>query len=566
MKSKVFEGEHYSENFIQSCFNALKSTTGIPESLVLGGDGRYLCDIVAHKVIQIAAANGVRRVVVGQHALMSTPAVSAVIRSHASKPGGGFILTASHNSGGPENDFGMKYNASNGGPAPEKLTNLIYEKTTQITEYYTTVQGQPVDIDKLGVYEFTSTCTVEVIDSVAIYSDLMASIFDFAAIKALIQRSDFSLQFDAMHGVAGPYARGILVGILGASPDSVKNADPKPDFAGGHPDPNLTYAKELVKAMGLASDGTPLDPAPASVPSFGAACDGDADRNMILGGRFFVTPSDSVAILAAHANDVIPYVKSAGGLKAVARSMPTSAALDRVAHAKGLPFFEVPTGWKFFGNLMDSHALFNGKDYTPLLCGEESFGTGSSHVREKDGLWAVLAWLSLIAFVNRATPIGQLVTVKQIVEQHWATYGRNYYRRYDYEEVDLAGAKSLMNYMRSLSPAAVPSLPSGATVTTLDDFMYTDPVDASVSKEQGIRVIYSDGSRFVFRLSGTGSVGATVRLYLEQYVPAADVKATLATGAALADTGIVLEPLVAIAVSTAKIEEFTQRKGPTVIT
>jgi phosphoglucomutase len=566
LRKKVthFQQENYIENFVQATFNALAKTDGIPEVLALGGDGRYLSEEASQIIVRMAAANGVKRIVVGVKTLISTPAVSAVIRTHPSKPTGAFILTASHNPGGPKNDFGMKYNGANGGPAPEKFTNLIYDESVALKTYKILEGTQDVDFSKPSTHKVSDSCVVEVIDTVSLYADMMATIFDFEAIKKLLSRKDFAIHFDAMHGVAGPYARRILVDMLGADAKSVHNADPQPDFAGGHPDPNLTYAHDLVAAMGLNADGTVRKDAPANVPAFGAACDGDADRNMVLGGRFFVSPSDSVAVIAANASS-IPYFKK-NGLKALARSMPTSGALDLVAKKLGVPFFEVPTGWKFFGNLMDSKPLFSGKDYEPLICGEESFGTGSSHVREKDGLWAVLCWLNILADRNRETTDGKLITVQAIVEEHWATYGRNYYCRFDYEEVDAKGANELMDALRSIDKTTIAPLPSGVKVATADDFCYKDSVDGSSSLKQGVRIIYEDGSRFVLRLSGTGSVGATIRLYLEQYVSADEVKAMLKQPGGVRPSGEALAPLVDIALRTAKIEQYTGRKEPTVIT
>ncbi|XP_052881005.1 phosphoglucomutase, cytoplasmic-like isoform X3 [Gossypium arboreum] len=436
-KVKVFIQPHYLQNFVQSTFNALTPEKVRGATLVVSGDGRYLSKDAIQIIIKMSAANGVRRVWVGQNGLLSTPAVSAVIRERVgvdgSRANGAFILTASHNPGGPHEDFGIKYNMENGGPAPEAITDKIFENTKTITEYLIAEDLPNIDISTIGVANFLGPegqFDVEVFDSAGDYVKLMKSIFDFELICKLLSSSKFTFCYDALHGVAGAYAHRIFVEELGAQESSLLNCVPKEDFGGGHPDPNLTYAKELVARMGLGKSDSAVDP-----PEFGAAADGDADRNMILGKRFFVTPSDSVAIIAANAVDAIPYFSS--GLKGVARSMPTSAALDVVAKNLNLKFFEVPTGWKFFGNLMDAGLC--------SICGEESFGTGSDHIREKDGIWAVLAWLSILAFKNKENLNGdKLVTVEDIVRQHWAIHGRHYYTRYDYENVDAGAAKDLM--------------------------------------------------------------------------------------------------------------------------
>ncbi|KAG9146164.1 hypothetical protein Leryth_007883 [Lithospermum erythrorhizon] len=471
-----------------------------------------------------------------------------------SKANGSFILTASHNPGGPHEDFGIKYNMENGGPAPESVTNKIYENTTSISEYLI-AEGLPdVDISVTGVSSFggpEGQFDVDVFDSATDYVKLMKSIFDFQSIQKLISNPKFSFCYDALHGVAGAYANRIFVEELGAQGSSLLNCVPKEDFGGGHPDPNLTYAKELVARMGLGNTDSGVEP-----PEFGAAADGDADRNMVLGKRFFVTPSDSVAIIAANAVESIPYFS--GGLKGVARSMPTSAALDVVAKNLNLKFFEVPTGWKFFGNLMDAGMC--------SVCGEESFGTGSDHIREKDGIWAVLAWLSILAYKNKDNHNGdKLVSVEDIVRQHWATYGRHYYTRYDYENVDASAAKDLMDHLVQLQSNLdqVNTIISGirsdvSNVVNADEFEYKDPVDGSISKHQGIRYLFADGSRLVFRLSGTGSEGATIRLYIEQYE-----KDSSKTGRESADA---LAPLVEVALNLSKMEAFTGRSVPTVIT
>ncbi|GAA0155244.1 mutase [Lithospermum erythrorhizon] len=557
-KVKVFKQPHYLENFVQATFNALGADNVRGATLVVSGDGRYYSKDAIQIIIKMSAANGVRRVWVGQNGLLSTPAVSCVIRERVghdgSKANGSFILTASHNPGGPNEDFGIKYNMENGGPAPESVTNKIYENTTSIKEYLI-AEGLPdVDISVTGVSSFggpEGQFEVDVFDSATDYVKLMKSIFDFQSIQKLIANPKFSFCYDALHGVAGAYAKRIFVEELGAQESSLLNCVPKEDFGGGHPDPNLTYAKELVERMGLGKTDSGIEP-----PEFGAAADGDADRNMVLGKRFFVTPSDSVAIIAANAVESIPYFS--GGLKGVARSMPTSAALDVVANHLNLKFFEVPTGWKFFGNLMDAGMC--------SVCGEESFGTGSDHIREKDGIWAVLAWLSILAYKNKDNHNGdKLVSVEDIVRQHWATYGRHYYTRYDYENVDASGAKDLMANLVNLQTnldevnKIVSGIRSGVSnVVNADEFEYKDPVDGSISKHQGIRYLFADGSRLVFRLSGTGSEGATIRLYIEQYE-----KDSSKIGRELHDA---LAPLVEVALKLSKMEEFTGRSAPTVIT
>ncbi|XP_034573833.1 phosphoglucomutase, cytoplasmic 2 [Setaria viridis] len=558
-KVTVFQQPHYLQNFVQSTFNALPAKEVKGATIVVSGDGRYFSKDAVQIITKMAAANGLRRVWVGQNSLMSTPAVSAVIRERigedGSKATGAFILTASHNPGGPTEDFGIKYNMGNGGPAPESVTDKIFSNTTTISEYLISEDLPDVDISEIGVSSFSGPegpFDVEVFDSSVDYIKLMKSIFDFEAIKKLLTSPKFTFCYDALHGVAGAYAKHIFVEELGADESSLLNCVPKEDFGGGHPDPNLTYAKELVERMGLGKSSSNVEP-----PEFGAAADGDADRNMILGKRFFVTPSDSVAIIAANAVQSIPYFAS--GLKGVARSMPTSAALDVVAKNLNLKFFEVPTGWKFFGNLMDAGMC--------SICGEESFGTGSDHIREKDGIWAVLAWLSILAFKNKDNLGGgdKLVSVEDIVRQHWATYGRHYYTRYDYENVDAGAAKELMANLVSMQSSLsdvnklIKEIRSDVSeVVAADEFEYQDPVDGSVSKHQGIRYLFGDGSRLVFRLSGTGSVGATIRVYIEQYE-----KDSSKTGRESSDA---LAPLVDVALKLSKMQEYTGRSAPTVIT
>ena len=522
-KVTVFQQPGYLENFVQAIFDSLEGIPG--QTLVLGGDGRYFNDVAIQTIIRMAAANGLKRVLVGQHGILSTPAASCVIRKH--RAFGGIILSASHNPGGPDGDFGIKYNTGNGGPAPEKITEAIYANTLTITRTLT-LAAPDVDLATQGTTQ-VGDMTVEVIDAVADHADLLATLFDFGQIGALLRSPDFRMCFDAMHAVTGPYAREIFIERLGAPAASVMNGIALPDFGGGHPDPNPTYAEDLMKVMNAAD----------AAPDFGAASDGDGDRNMIVGRRFIVTPSDSLAVLAANARLVPGY---AAGLKGVARSMPTSAAVDRVAAALGINCFETPTGWKFFGNLLDAGEV--------TLCGEESAGTGSDHVREKDGLWAVLFWLNIIAVRGES--------VEAIVRDHWQRFGRNFYSRHDYEGVDSAAANSLMTHLRA-QLATLPGQRFGdAHITSADDFAYTDPIDGSVSTAQGIRIGLADGSRIVFRLSGTGTEGATLRVYLERYEADA-AKHDVETQQALGN-------LIALADRLAGIRERTGREAPTVIT
>jgi len=543
---KEVKQEHYLANFVQCIFDSLPSNELTGSTLVLSGDGRYYNKEAAVLILRMAAANGVKKIITGEDAIMSTPCVSGVIRS--TKSYGGIILTASHNPGGPDADFGIKYNCSNGGPAPESLTDAMFARSKSISQYKIARQSPPASIlSSIGTQHF-GPLEVQVISAPKAYAELMESIFDFAGLRALVARKDFRFVYDAMNGVAGPFAREIFLNKLGASADSLINAVPKEDFGGCHPDPNLTYAEELVKIMGVDATGAPLPGVdPKSVPDFGAAADGDADRNMVLGRQFFVTPSDSVAIIAANAQRAIPYFKT--GVKGVARSMPTSAALDKVAAKLGLKCYEVPTGWKFFGNLMDAGSL--------SVCGEESFGTGSDHIREKDGVWAVLAWMSILRLHN-PDDSKPLVSVQEIVEQHWALYGRNYYCRYDYESVDSAQAAQLMAELVTLTSTAKGTKWGDFTVDHADEFTYTDPVDQSVSAHQGIRFLMTDGSRVIFRLSGTGSVGATIRMYVEKYeTDGSKLKQPSAQA---------LAPLIALAVEKCKMKEICGRDKPTVIT
>jgi phosphoglucomutase len=517
----VFSQPNYVENFVQSIFDSLEGIKG--KTLVLGGDGRFYNDVAIQKIIRIASANGFGAVLVGQGGILSTPAASHVIRHH--RAFGGLILSASHNPGGPDGDFGIKYNVSNGGPAPEKITDAVFARSKEIDRYLI-VDAPDVDLSRIGT-QHSAGMVVEVIDPVADYAALMETLFDFDKIRAMFA-AGFTMRFDAMHAVTGPYAHKILEGILGAPAGTVVNGTPSPDFGGGHPDPNLVYARELYDLM--MSD---------KAPDFGAASDGDGDRNLIIGRNRFVTPSDSLAILAANAPHAPGY---AAGIAGIARSMPTSAAADRVAEKLGIEMHETPTGWKFFGNLLDAGRV--------TICGEESAGTGSNHVREKDGLWAVLLWLNVLAARQQS--------VDMIVQDHWATYGRNYYTRHDYEEVEAAPANALMDDLRAKLPSLVGQSLEGRPVTYADDFTYHDPVDGSTSGKQGVRIGFADGSRIVVRLSGTGTVGATLRLYLERYEPP--------HGQHDLDTQSALSPLISIADSVAGIKARTGRDTPSVIT
>jgi phosphoglucomutase len=521
----TFQQPHYLENFVQSIFDTVAAPLGA--TLVLGGDGRYYNREAIQIILKMAAANGFGRVMVGKGGILSTPAASCMIRKYQTY--GGIVLSASHNPGGPDGDFGIKYNTTNGGPAPEKVTEAIYTASKQITRYRIAEASDAapeIELDTLGDSKL-GDMIVSVIDPVGDYADLMESLFDFAAIRRLLS-DGFRIKFDAMHAVTGPYAREIFVRRLGASADSVINAEPLTDFGGGHPDPNLTYAHELVEA--LYGD---------NAPDFGAASDGDGDRNMILGKHFFVNPSDSLAVIAANAH-LVPGYKQ--GLAGIARSMPTSAAADRVAAALNIPCYETPTGWKFFGNLMDAGKV--------TLCGEESFGTSSSHIREKDGLWAVLFWLNILA--ARKQP------VETIMREHWARFGRNVYSRHDYEGIPTDAANGVMQLLHDRF-ADLPGEQFGSyQVLFCDDFSYTDPVDGSISTGQGVRVGFTDGSRIVFRLSGTGTEGATLRIYLESFEP--DIsKHHLDAQEALAK-------LINIALQLSELHKRTGRDKPTVIT
>jgi len=520
-KVRIFQQPHYLENFIQSTFDVIGDFAG--QTLVVGGDGRFYNRQAIQTILKMAAANGFGRVLVGQGGILSTPAASHLIRKNSAF--GGLILSASHNPAGPDDDFGIKYNIGNGGPAPEGVTEAIFARSRAIDKY-NILDAEDIPLD-MPCSRRVGNMWVEVIDPVEDYADLMQTLFDFGAIRELLA-GGFTMKFDAMHAVTGPYARHIIEGLLDAAPGTVINGDPKEDFGGGHPDPNLTYAHELVETL-YADDG----------PDFGAASDGDGDRNMILGKHFFVTPSDSLAVLAANAHLVPGY---RNGLAGVARSMPTSAAVDRVAESLDMECFETPTGWKFFGNLMDAGRV--------TLCGEESFGTGSSHVREKDGLWAVLFWLNILAARQQG--------VETIMREHWATYGRNFYSRHDYEGVDTGSATAMMNHLRSQFSALAGRHLANRIVKVCDDFSYTDPVDGSESKGQGIRIMFEDGSRIVFRLSGTGTQGATIRIYFESF------EADLARHSQ--DAQQALADLISAARELSEIHQRTGRDHPTVIT
>jgi phosphoglucomutase len=523
-KTRVFMQPHYVENFVQSVFDAVRETCGGDfrnEALVVGGDGRYFNRAAIQTIVCVAAANGFRHVRVGRGGILSTPAMSAVIRRRGAL--GGLVLSASHNPGGIDGDFGIKYNVRNGGPAPESVTERVYALTLKISRYLT-LQASDIDLDHEHTVAVGGT-EVTVFDPLADYTALMEEIFDFDALRALF-RKGFRMAFDAMHGVTGPYAHHILERRLGAPEGTVSRGQPLEDFGGLHPDPNQVHAADLVALMRRPD-----------APDMGAACDGDGDRNMILGRNFFVSPGDSLAVIAEQARACIPGYRT--GLTGVARSMPTSTAVDRVARSQGIPCFETPTGWKFFGNLMDAEMC--------TLCGEESFGTGSDHVREKDGLWAVLCWLSILA--SNGKPLAT------VVEDHWRRFGRSYYQRHDFENLNPQVASAMMEDLRRKLPALVATSLADSVVALADDFSYTDPVDGSVSTQQGLRILLADGSRIICRLSGTGTEGATLRLYLE---------------GCRADGGLpihqVLDPLLRAALDLLQMQERTGRERATVIT
>ena len=524
LRKKVtqFQQTGYLENFVQSVFNTIAPCHG--KKLVIGGDGRFYNREAIQIIIRMAIANGFTHLLIGKGGILSTPAASCVIRKNEAC--GGIILSASHNPGGPDEDFGIKFNGENGGPAPEKLTEAIFQQTLSISQYQT-IESDDIDLDKIGTLQ-VGDVNIEIIDPVADYADMMEAMFDFKAMKNLLSNGEFRMCFDAMHAVNGPYAKEIIEKRLGAPQGTVINGVPLTDFGGGHPDPNLVHAHELVD---LLHGDDPLD--------FGAASDGDGDRNMVLGKAFYINPCDSLAILTANAQCVPAYAK---GISGVARSMPTSRAVDRVAKAMNIPCFETPTGWKFFGNLLDAGKI--------TLCGEESFGTGSDHVREKDGLWAVLFWLNLIAVKNKP--------VSEIVKEHWAEYGRDYFTRHDYEAVDSANAHEMIKQLKD----KISSLPgqsfAGVEVESADDFQYIDPVDNSKTTAQGVRIYLKNGGRLVFRLSGTGTQGATLRVYLDSYQHDPEQLEQ--------ETQIALETLIQIAEDVAGINQFTGRTKPDVIT
>ncbi len=515
-KVRVFQQPNYAENFVQAVFDVVEDKEGA--TLVIGGDGRFLNREVIQIAIRMAAANGFARVLVGQGGILSTPAASHLIRKRGAI--GGLILSASHNPGGPDEDFGIKYNISNGGPAPEKVTEAIHARTLSIDRWLS-VDAADVDLDTIGTTA-VGGMPVEVVDPVADYAALMEELFDFEAIRS----AKLTMAFDAMSAVTGPYATEILENRLGFAPGTVRNGTPLPDFGGHHPDPNLVHARDLHDTM-MAEDA----------PDFGAASDGDGDRNLVIGRGRFITPSDSLAMLAANAHLAPGYRR---GLKGIARSMPTSAAADRVAAKLGIPAYETPTGWKFFGNLLDAGMA--------TICGEESAGTGSDHVREKDGLWAVLLWLNILAATGKS--------VEEIARDHWATYGRNYYARHDYEGVDSARADALMAELRGKLADLPGTTLAGLTIEAADDFAYVDPTDHSVSRNQGIRILFEGGSRVVLRLSGTGTSGATLRVYLERYSPD-DLDR---------DTTEMLADIVQAADQIAGIVRHTGRTEPDVVT
>lgn len=519
-KTRVFMQEHYLENFVQSVLDAVRDGDGFAnKTLAVGGDGRYYNREAIQTIVRLAAGNGFGRVVIGRGGLLSTPAMSAVIRRRGLY--GGLILSASHNPGGIDEDFGIKYNISNGGPAPEQVTNLIYENTLKISEYWI-IKHPDIDIDTLGTTTVGET-VVEVIDPLEDYVAVMEEIFDFEALRRLFDRG-LRMLFDAMHGVTGPYAKRLFVEMLGAPDGSVINGIPLEDFGGGHADPNLVYAAELVRRL-WQEDG----------PDFGAASDGDGDRNLILGRQCFVTPGDSLAIIAEYAQNIPGY---RAGLAGIARSMPTSTAADRVAADLGIPLYETPTGWKFFGNLMDAGLC--------TICGEESFGTGSNHIREKDGLWAVLCWLSILAHTGKS--------VSEIVRTHWQRYGRSYYQRHDFEGLDQKAAAEMLSDFSSRLPHLSGTI-GGQRIVKADDFAYTDPVDGSSTTRQGIRLLLEDGSRVVLRLSGTGTAGATLRMYLESY--RRDYQQ---------DVDRILAPLASDTIAIIELEERCGRREPDVRT
>jgi len=529
LRKKVaqFQQTGYLENFVQATFNTIAPCTG--KTIVLGGDGRFYNREAIQVIIAMAIANGFSRILVGKGGILSTPAASCVIRKN--KACGGVILSASHNPGGPDEDFGIKFNGENGGPASEKMTDAIFQQTLSL-DHYRIIDLKDIELDQLGTSTIAQT-RIEIIDPVSDYANLMESMFDFNLMKSLFKYGGFRMCFDAMHAVNGPYAKEILENRLGAPVGTVINGIPLTDFGGGHPDPNLVHAHELVRLMNSVE---PLD--------FGAASDGDGDRNMVLGKAFYINPCDSLAVLTANADCIPAYAK---GILGVARSMPTSRAVDRVAKVMNIPCYETPTGWKFFGNLLDAGKI--------TLCGEESFGTGSSHIREKDGLWAVLFWLNLIAV--KKNPISE------IVKKHWLKFGRDYFTRHDYEGLDPDNAQKMMSQLKE----RIPSLPGHTfadnqnielKIESADDFQYSDPVDNSETNGQGVRLYFNNGGRIVFRLSGTGTQGATLRVYIDCYQNDPERLAQETQGA--------LSELIKMAEILADIKQFTGKAKPDVIT
>lgn len=522
-KVSVFEQPHYLANFVQAIFDSLPAEQ--KQTLVIGGDGRYFNREAIQTIVRIAIANGYKHLYIGQDSLLSTPAASVIIRRY--KLNGGIILSASHNPGGPNGDFGIKYNVSNGGPAPETFTNKVYDTASSLQRYLIN-DNKDITLDKPGDTKIDGT-QITILDSVSDYAELMEHLFDFDLIHSMFDSGVFNMAFDAMHAITGPYAREILIKRLGASEETVMNGIPLPDFGGGHPDPNLVYAKDLVAIMNQK----------LQAPDIGAASDGDGDRNMILGREFFVNPSDSLAVMAANAH-LLPGYKH--GLSGIARSMPTSTAADHVARRMGVKCYETPTGWKFFGNLLDA-GLIN-------LCGEESFGTGSDHIREKDGLWAVLFWLNMIAVKKQS--------VANIVHQHWYAFGRNYYSRHDYENIDLTIAQTIMTELQGQLSTLPGKNWGDYHVMLADNFSYQDPVDGSLSENQGIRLLFENESRIIVRMSGTGTQGATLRLYFEQYQPVA--------GELENDPQSQLKQLIDIADTLTQVKSRSGRHAPDVIT
>jgi len=562
--------KHYVENFIQSLLDTAKENEGqIPKTLIVAGDGRYFNDEAMQTICRVLAGNGVKNIWIPRFGIMSTPAVSAGIRTReGGSADGGIILTASHNPGGPGQDFGIKYNEYHGQPAGEEFTDKLYERSLEISSFKTVQGSNDIDLDaEVGTsFLVSSGSTVTIIDPFTEYVKVLKESFNFDEIREFAQHPKFSILFDGMHGAGGPFARKILVEELGFPESSLMRCDPRKDFGKCHPDPNLIYASELVQKMGLKSDGSSDENTVSGAPTLGAANDGDGDRNLIAGAGCFVTPSDSLAIICDQYK-AIPHFQKAGGLKGVARSMPSSAALDAVAKVLDIPLFVTPTGWKFFGNLMGSKEQFQRTDYTPFLCGEESFGTGTDHIREKDGLWAMLAWISILMNVNKDIKDGEpFIQVKDIVMNHWMKYGRHFYCRYDYEAVKSDGANKMMDLIREKfvqgDISALSQDTSGIKLVASEEFSYTDPVDGSITSSQGLVLLFQysngDDARVVFRLSGTGSAGATIRMYLEKYERDEERYCKAAPS--------VLKSLADHAIDLVQLESLTGRNSPSVIT